>query len=221
MIQEPGFWTFENVFTEEECDHLLSVIYRNFPHNGAGVRNLMACSEIAELAADGRLIKIAENVSGRTMVPFKGTLFEKTGKANWLVSYHQDTALPLESKTQERGWGPYSVKDGINFAHAPTSALQKVLALRIHLDASSEDNGPLRVIPNSHHRRILDDQEFAGIVKAGEEIKCLVGRGGVIAMSPLVIHASSKSIGTRPRRVLHIEYAPAMDLGNGIKLALT
>ncbi len=220
VIEDPGFRIVENVFSDGESDFILNIIEKNLHRRGAGMRNLMSCPEIAKLAADDRLVHITENITGQPMVPFKATLFKKTGKANWLVAFHQDTALPLEGKTEETGWGPFSLKEGVIFAHAPTSALQKILAIRIHLDASLEENGPLRVIANSHHKRILDDQEFARIVKDGEEVKCLVGRGGVIAMSPLIFHASSKSIGNQPRRVLHIEYAASMDMGKGIKLAL-
>jgi hypothetical protein len=38
-------------------------------------------------------------------------------------------------------------------------------------------------------------------------------------MRPLIIHASSKSTNTKPRRVLHIEYAGTLDLGAGAVLA--
>jgi len=36
----------------------------------------------------------------------------------------------------------------------------------------------------------------------------------------LIIHASSKARNEEPRRVLHIEYADALELGRGIRLAV-
>lgn len=39
-------------------------------------------------------------------------------------------------------------------------------------------------------------------------------------MKPLIIHASSKSKGGTPRRVLHIEYAPASGISESIQLAI-
>ena len=42
----------------------------------------------------------------------------------------------------------------------------------------------------------------------------------VVAMRPLTIHSSSKSIDDRPRRVLHIEYASAAVLRQGVELAV-
>jgi hypothetical protein len=38
-------------------------------------------------------------------------------------------------------------------------------------------------------------------------------------MRPLTLHASSKAVEDRPRRVLHIEYTAAMILAPGIELA--
>jgi hypothetical protein len=39
-------------------------------------------------------------------------------------------------------------------------------------------------------------------------------------MSPLIVHSSSKARGDGPRRVLHVEYADALDLGPGLRLAI-
>ena len=180
----------------------------------------MAVPEIGSLASDKRLLKICENFSGEMKIPFKATLFEKTGKANWLVAFHQDTALPLENSIVDEGWGPSSKKQGINFVHAPAWALSQITAIRIHLDPSTALNGPLRVIPGSHHERIFTDAEYADVLKSRPEVHCLVGKGGVIAMSPLILHASSKAQCDDLRQVLHIEYAKSLDLAPGIKLAI-
>jgi ectoine hydroxylase-related dioxygenase (phytanoyl-CoA dioxygenase family) len=154
------------------------------------------------------------------MLPFKATLFLKTGKGNWLVSWHQDSALPVTKNFSRNGWGPFATKAGRTFAHAPSTALRKILAFRIHLDDSNFKNGPLRVIPGSHARRIQDEDAFRSTISATKEVVCSVGKGGVIAMRPLLIHASSKSINDLPRRVLHIEYAGSLEIEPGIKLAI-
>jgi hypothetical protein len=51
-------------------------------------------------------------------------------------------------------------------------------------------------------------------------VECLAASGGVVAMRPLIVHASSKANDDRPRRVLHIEYAPKLILAPGIELAV-
>jgi ectoine hydroxylase-related dioxygenase (phytanoyl-CoA dioxygenase family) len=152
--------------------------------------------------------------------PFRATLFEKSGRTNWLIPWHQDTALPLTSSFDAPGWGPWSEKSGIHYVHAPTWALSRVLALRVHLDASTIDNGPLCVVPYSHLAGVLADDGVTDYVSRHEHVECLVHRGGVLAMRPLLIHASSKARSSDPRRVLHIEYADNLDLGSSIRLAV-
>jgi hypothetical protein len=44
-------------------------------------------------------------------------------------------------------------------------------------------------------------------------------RGGAISIRPLLVHASSKSRTDRRRRVIHIEYALSLDVGDGLSLA--
>jgi hypothetical protein len=51
-------------------------------------------------------------------------------------------------------------------------------------------------------------------------VTCLAPAGGVVAMRPLVVNASSKARGDQPRRVLHIEYAASVHLGLGLELAV-
>ena len=48
----------------------------------------------------------------------------------------------------------------------------------------------------------------------------MVPRGGVLAMRPLLVHSSSKARANEPRRVLHLEYADALDLWPGLRLAI-
>ncbi len=180
----------------------------------------MADPAVRELAGDRRLVAMASAGLGGAAVPFRATLFEKSGRSNWLVVWHQDTALPLESRFDSSEWGPWSEKAGIVYAHAPAWALARVLALRVHMDESGEDNGPLRCIPDSHRLGLLSDEDVFRVARERPSETCLVPRGGVLAMRPLVIHSSSKSAADAPRRVLHIEYADALELAPGIRLAV-
>lgn len=217
-----GYEIVESVFSPAECDRLAGLL-KNIKTKRcrAGIRNLMSQPAIAEFANDPRLLRVTEQIAGFRLIPFKAILFEKTGKANWLVDWHQDTALPVENFVETKGWGPVSEKEGITFVHAPTEALSKLLALRIQLDSSTRSNGPLRVIPGSHRKRLRNDAEFRKWTESGPHVECTVGKGGVIAMSPLVVHASSKCVNNREsRRVLHIEYAPSLKIKPGVFLAV-
>ena len=218
-MSDAGFAIVENVLASHECDALLAAL-ADVPQGRAGARHLMRHATVAALANDERLLTLARDALGSTnAVPYRATLFAKTGHANWLVVWHQDTALPLVERFDAAGWGPWSVKEGIRYAHAPTWALRRIVALRVHLNASTTANGPLRVIAGSHQAGGLSDAAVADYVKAHEATECLVERGGVLLMSPLLIHASSKAQTDAPRRVLHIEYADGLELASGICLA--
>jgi len=145
-MHDAGFWIEPSVISEEECDRLTAAL-SGAKRSRAGIRHLMSHPAVAAIANDSRLIAIAQKAVGPGAVPFRATLFEKTGDKNWLIAWHQDTALPLETKFDAPGWGPWSEKDGVIYAHAPASALERVIALRLHLDVSTTANGPLRVVP--------------------------------------------------------------------------
>lgn len=136
------------------------------------------------------------------------------------MAWHQDTALPLSEKVQTPGWEPWSIKEGVIYSHAPKEALEQVLALRIHLDDSTPNNGPLRLLPDTHRGGILTDSEIQERLSNSDAVECTVATGGVIAMRPLVIHASPKSENDLARRVLHLEYASRIELSNGLRLAI-
>src|SRR5436305_1553940 len=202
-IQQRGFFIFPPLFTREELEKLSgSLAGASVKRSRAGVRHVLQIDSVANTARDPRLIEIAKATLGPTAIPFHVTLFEKSPAANWLVVWHQDTALPLRERNEKSGWGPWSVKEGVNYAHAPAAALSKVLALRLHLDDSTADNGPLRVLPGTHDRGVLTDDAIHERSRQITPVDCLAQSGGVVAMRPLIIHASSKSKNDAPRRVL-------------------
>ena len=222
MVQEQGYGLIPNVFGKDEVLDLLNDLRNeNLPRTRAGVRHAMRSTKVTRIALDSRMLEIARAILGTGAIGFRATLFEKLPDSNWLVAWHQDTALPLRERRDVPGWGPWSVKDGVNYAHAPAQALERILALRVHLDSSVEDNGPLRVLPGTHAQGVLTDDETHTIAERTTGVDCLMSLGGVIAMRPLIIHASSKSRTENPRRVLHIEYAESAAIADGLELAIT
>ena len=185
----------------------------------AGARHLLRVPVIRDLSADPRLIAIAREFVGPTAVPFRATLFDKSPTANWLVVWHQDTALPLRQRVERDDWGPWSTKAGVLYAHAPAWALEQVIALRVSLDDSSLTNGPLRVLPCTHRGGVYRDEQIERLARNTAPLDCVTPSGGVIAIRPLTVHASSKSSDSQPRRVLHIEYVATINLASGIELA--
>ena len=216
-----GYSIVEGVLSDAECDDLGEALANGSEARGrAGQRHLMGSAAVRRVATQPRVMELAAAALGGCAVPYRATLFVKSGRRNWLVVWHQDTALPLAQRLACAQWGPWSTKAGVLYAHAPAWALERIVALRIHLDASTPDNGPLRVVPGTHRAGVLDDESVFAMARQGSAVDCVVGRGGVVLMRPLLIHSSSKARVDRPRRVLHVEYADALDLGQGARLVV-
>jgi ectoine hydroxylase-related dioxygenase (phytanoyl-CoA dioxygenase family) len=218
---DAGYRILDGVFgTQETVDLLRWLEHSSLARSRAGARHLMQHAELRHVAEDPRLLAIAADFVGESPCPYRATLFDKSPDRNWLVTWHQDTALPLEERREAPDWGPWSVKSGITYAHAPARALSRVVALRLHFDDSEVDNGPLRLIPGTHSRGVLSDAAIDEIVARTSPVDCLVAIGGIVAMRPLILHASSKAERPRPRRVLHIEYADSLDTTDGFRIAM-
>jgi ectoine hydroxylase-related dioxygenase (phytanoyl-CoA dioxygenase family) len=220
-VEQRGFATLPEVLTRSEIERLDESLTRNpLPRSRAGMRHALRHPAVLAIARDPRLQVIAREVLGCEPFPFRATLFDKSPVSNWLVVWHQDTALPLRERHEIPEWGPWSVKDGVIYAHAPATALSRVVALRLHLDDSGHENGPLRVLPGTHAMGVLSDDVIHRLSAQITAFDCLVPRGGILVMRPLIVHASSKSRSAKRRRVLHIEYATSASVADGLELAL-
>ena len=217
----PGFEVFPSVVNRTEVVRIGEAFEGDaIVRSRAGARHLMQHPAVDGIARDRRLVSIASRFLGTSAIPFRATLFDKSPDNNWLVVWHQDTALPLRERRAVSGWGPWSVKAGITYAHAPASALSRVVALRLHIDDSRSDNGPLRVLPGTDTLGVLSDAEVAYVASDVHAVDCVAPAGGIVAMRPLLIHASSKAEIDRRRRVLHIEYADSLHIAAGLELAI-
>ncbi len=103
--QNPGYRIDENVLSAEECEALVSILANDrVGKSRAGARQLMSVPDVARVARDPRLLDLARCELGSAPFPFRATLFEKSGQANWLVVWHQDRALPLQARFDVPGW---------------------------------------------------------------------------------------------------------------------
>lgn len=217
-----GYAIHDRVLARADLDAIADGLAGAEHHRSrAGMRHLMSVTVVRELAYDPRLMAIARGAVGPMAVPFRATLFDKSAHANWLIVWHQDSALPLVERRDVAGWGPWSVKAGVVYAHAPAVALERVVALRISLDDSGPDNGPLRVLPGTHTLGVLTDATIADLATQIRPVDCCVDAGGVVMMRPLTVHSSSKAVSDRPRRVLHLEYIDSLDVADGLQVAIT
>jgi ectoine hydroxylase-related dioxygenase (phytanoyl-CoA dioxygenase family) len=207
-LEFDGFEIVRDVIDGAGVDVLCEVVAALPDRLRGGARNLLQRSnEIAALAVFTPLKRIADSALQADAFPVRALFFDKPPEANWKVPWHQDLAIAVAERRDAPGFAAWSVKDGVPHVHAPASVLERMIALRIHLDDSGEDNGPLRVIRGSHRSRKLSPEEIERWKRDDEVIVCTARRGDVIAMRPLLLHASSPARTPVHRRVIHIEYA--------------
>jgi hypothetical protein len=182
-----------------------------------GVRSLGLRSEaVRRLAAEGLPAALAKEILGKGARPVKITAFDKTPRANWKVPWHQDLTIAVQEKREAEGFGPWSLKEGIHHVQPPAGILSRMLAVRVHLDETPEENGALRVVPGSHRLGRISLSDVPAWRRRLGEAVCPVAEGGAMMMRPLLLHASSSSRAGEHRRVIHIEYA-GFDLPLGLR----
>jgi hypothetical protein len=214
-IRDRGFAIVRSALDDEAVSHLLAELARaeRCPSIGRrkqvyAIRNLMEIvPAVRELADSEALRRLAKPVLGANAFPVQGIFFDKPTDVNWKVPWHQDLSIAVEARREVEGFGPWSVKAGVPHVQPPVALLERMLIIRLHLDESTEQNGPLRVIPGSHvHGRLVHSQ-IRGLRDQVVETLCLVPRGGALLMRPLLLHASSGSQIPSHRRVIHLVYA--------------
>jgi len=219
-VAEHGFAIIPNVFADEEVKNRIENLNRlNLVRTRAGLRHGLKHPEIAALAQDPRLLHVASKLLNDRALPFRATVFDKSPTANWLVVWHQDTALPLRKRRNVPGWGPWSVKEGVVYAHARLRALKDSCSAR-SFGRFNATQWPLRVLPGTHTLGVLSDDEIHNLANCIAPFDCVVRRGGILAMRPLIVHSSSKSRVDAARRVLHLEYTASEFLAEGLELAI-
>ena len=150
----------------------------------------------AEVVSDQRLLNIARSVIWPAALPLPSHVVRE-GRAQELVDrLAPEPWPPVTPAAQPAGVGALVRQGRCTHAIAPAHALERVLALRLHLDDSRTDNGPLRVIPESHRYGVLSEREVARLASERASVTCCMLAGGIIAMRPLLLHASSKAEGT-------------------------
>lgn len=151
---------------------------------------------------------------GEKYFNIKAIYFDKPPQSNWIVAWHQDLTISVSDKIEHEGFANWSIKQGLPTVQPPREILENIYTIRIHLDDCDETNGALRVIPESHQKGVIAMQNFC-LEDYPKSVTCLVQKGGVMLMKPLILHASNKSTSERNRRVIHLEFSD-IDLPDGM-----
>ncbi len=181
-----------------------------------GHRDLFAAlPSVRDLAQHRALHCWPEALLGPGAFAVRAILFDKTPDANWKVTWHQDLTIPVRERRDVPGFGPWSEKAGIPHVQPPAAILERMLTVRVHLDACGMSNGPVRVLPGTHRNGRLGADAIETFKASTTAVDATCPAGGLLLMRPLLLHSSSAA--TRPghRRVIHLEYA-ADELPGGL-----
>ena len=206
-LEAAGYALADLVLADHQCDHIARALPAVQAGRG-GVRNLIVHPTVVRLLVHETFGRYLWSVIGREMVAVKATLFDKSSANNWRVQWHQDRVIAVKERMNVQGYGPWSTKSGSLHVEPPGEVLAQMLAVRIHLDLSGSENGPLRVIPGSHSLGKLAEPQIAAAVAAQDMVEVYAPQGAMILMRPLIVHSSSPARQEAHRRVLHVEFAP-------------
>jgi hypothetical protein len=214
-----GYFICKGVLSDDEVEHLRTAIAA-IPEREEvrrrrgvyGVRNLLEiCPAVQALAREPSIRQFVTPVLGERAFAVRAIYFDKVPCSNWSLFWHQDNVISVVERVEVPGYVGWSNKAGVWQVQPPAQVLARMIAVRVHLDDCGTENGPLRVLPGSHRFGWLDDWK-----ERVPEVICLVKRGGIVTMCPLLLHASAKSSAPTHRRVIHIEYA-CDDLPDGLE----
>lgn len=180
------------------------------------VRNLLDESQAVKKFSAGPEVRgLVEPILGREAFVVRGILFDKTPNANWKVPWHQDQTIAVAERREMEGFGPWSIKAGVQHVQPPASILENMMSVRIHLDDCGVENGALRVIAGSHLFGRISERQASEIGEDGSATECTVSAGDALLMRPLLVHASSAASKPGHRRVIHLDFG-ACKLPNGL-----
>ncbi len=215
-----GFAVIEDIFDNEEIEVILNEITSANTDNPAFriSNDVFAIRQFFKLIPgtipyvfSPKMKALVSNMFGEDYFVVKSIYFDKPEKSNWFVAYHQDLTISVESKLNVNGFGPWTVKQDQYAVQPPLSILENNFTIRVHLDDTDDENGALRVIPGSHKKGVI-----RAAVDGKDEVFCPVKNGAVMFMSPLLLHASNRTLVNKKRRVIHIEFSN-QQLPEGLK----
>ncbi|MFT5301197.1 MAG: hypothetical protein ACI87E_001151 [Mariniblastus sp.] len=223
QLSQSGFTILEDVLAPHEIELWLEELDKLFGTNKVAIKNrqgavyaarniladLPQCCDISQIP---QLADLLTETLGDDYGLVRGLYFDKHPERTWSLPWHKDLTIAVKDNTlpTEQFCKP-TTKSGIAHVEASEQVLARMLTLRVHLDPVTEENGPLEVAVGSHANGKLPDDASHQVAKT------LTRAGGVLAMRPMLSHASgSSSPGTKMhRRILHLEFAADRELPDG------
>lgn len=183
----------------------LGIAFGQGPSPGRRVKSLAGLDSV--LGRHGPVGKIAASHLGPKSRPVRAIAFDKTEGANWSLGWHQDRTICVKQRVDLPGFGPWTVKQGIDHVEPPFDLLARMLTVRIHVDSVDIENAPLRIALGSYANGLIPESDIALQVERSEMHECLAQAGDVWVYRTPILHASERAAVGRRRRVLQVDYS--------------
>lgn len=185
----------------------LTAALSGLPSNQPGIRISGIAQLRSFLASDGSIGSIAAGVLGPATRPVRAILFDKTAGANWSLPWHQDRTICVRRRINVDGFGPWTIKDGMQHVAPPSDLLTRLVTLRVHLDDVPATNAPLLIAPGSHLEGRIPIHAIEDVVERRGVRACIAEAGDVWLYATPILHASEVATMPAHRRVLQVDFA--------------
>jgi len=171
------------------------------------LRNLFDLVPQTKAALRAKAVRdVVHAVLGPDAFCVRALFLDRTPRARWRVPWHQDATIVVRERVETNGFGPWTMKAGLQHVVAPPGTLSTMLTLRLHLDDCDEASGAMRAVRGSHGYGRLPENSIEPFTRYDVTI-CAVAKGGLMAMHPLLLRSSSPGSQPGSRRVIQLDFS--------------
>ena len=207
-LAQKGFCTLHKIFTRKELNHIKSLLHSHFnsadhPDSYTITSLFQKIPQLKNLVINKNVLKIIHSLAPHLFVT--KAVYLDAAKGPQRISWQQHNTITVKNNIDTPGFSEWNRKAGTYSVVPPEAFIKSSFILRIYLDDADETSGALKVMPGSHHKNLSDDA-IRLITQNSIPHVCDVEARGIQIMKPLLLHTSSKAIGQKPARVIHLEF---------------
>lgn len=222
-IERDGYVTLSGVFADDAVAEILAALEAALSGGDPAIRGdegavyaarnvLDLWPGVTEMWKTPPLRESLADVLGPALGLVRVLYFDKPPGQSWALPWHKDMTIAVrDNSLPTTHFRKPTHKASVPHVEASEAVLAEMLTARVHLDDVTDENGPLKVVPGSHHSGKV-------LTLTDGPIRTLHAKAGdVLLIRPLVAHCSNRSqAGTRRhRRILHLEFAASQKLPDG------